>query len=467
MAVVAYQSDGGTVWAAANNNNAYTVTLPATRPVGSVLLLVAWCRLISAAAPTVTGYTLLSTFTSGTASGGRIWVYGRIVDGTESAPSITPVGTTGTSGDVFGTCMYCYSGVDVSGGMTTSIYDGTPTTTDASGTTTCTYPALTIAAATSYVVRFLARFRDAVDTFTFTATWNEREDAGTTNRLGGQHHLQDKQATASGSQAAVTVAPSNTTAARYLAVTLALKAAPAATVTGAATITGAGDTALTTAAFVKSFGAATLPASGDLTAPTSILTRLGDAALAASGDLTATGVVTPGVVTVTGAAALSGAGMAEVSPFTTPVLDDFTYNDSVVNPTQWSGDAWGGSNQLRQNNANDTATTSPGTYITGWWGYPSFGPDSEVRAKIAAVPADDNAIWVECRMQDAGSDSLDCYHLEWYRRSSGGGPNNDDLRLLRVVNEITSFVVTLNEDMQVGSEFGLIVTGSSPVVCEI
>ena len=64
---------------------------------------------------------------------------------------------------------------------------------------------------------------DAADTFTLTATWTEREDAGTTTRLGGQHHLQDKQATASGAQASVTVAPSNTTGSRYLAVTLALK----------------------------------------------------------------------------------------------------------------------------------------------------------------------------------------------------------------------------------------------------
>ena len=221
---VAYESDGGTVFAAAANNNAVTVPLPATRPVGSLLLFIGWCRLISATITTPSGYTLLSTFTSGTASGGRIWVYGRVVDGTESAPTLVTTGATGTTGDLAGACIFCYSGVDVSGGITSALYDGTPTTTDASGTTTCTYPALSISNNNSMIVRFLARFRDATDTFTFTATWNEREDLGSTNRTGGQFHLQDKLATASGSQASVTVAPSNTTAARYLAVTAALKA---------------------------------------------------------------------------------------------------------------------------------------------------------------------------------------------------------------------------------------------------
>ena len=220
---VAYESDGGGVFCVANNNNAITVPLPATRPVGSVLLLAAFCRLITATAPTITGYTLLGTWTSATASGGRIWLYGRIVTGSETAPSVTPVGATGTSGDIFGAGIVCYSGVDTSGGIT-AIFDGTPTTTDASGTTTCTYPALTITNTNSMIMRLLARFRDAADTFTPTATWNERADLGTTVRTGGQFHMQDKLATASGAQASVTVVPSNTTASRYLAVTVALKA---------------------------------------------------------------------------------------------------------------------------------------------------------------------------------------------------------------------------------------------------
>ena len=225
---VAYESDGGGIFCAAANNNAVTVPLPATRPVGSVLLLVAYCRLITATVATApSGYTLLQTWTSGTASGGRIWLYGRVCDGSESAPTFACGGAvTGTSGDLWAVGITCYSGVDTSGGIS-AIFDGTPTVQDASGTTTCTYPALTISQSNSMIVRLLARFRDAADTFTPTATWNERADLGSTTRTGGQFHSQDKLATSSGSQAAVTVAPSNTTAARYLAVTLALKAVAA------------------------------------------------------------------------------------------------------------------------------------------------------------------------------------------------------------------------------------------------
>jgi hypothetical protein len=223
---VAFESDGGTVFAAANNNNAISVPLPATRPTGSVLLCVIFNRLITASVTTApSGYTLLSGFpkTSATASGGRLWVYAKEVVGGEAAPTVACDGTTGTAGDLWGACLYCYSGVDLSGGLD-AMLDGTPTVQDASGTTTCTYPALTISNADSMLVRTLVRIRDATDTFTETATWAEREDLGSTARTGAQHHLQDKLATASGSQASVTIAPSNTTAARYLALTLALKA---------------------------------------------------------------------------------------------------------------------------------------------------------------------------------------------------------------------------------------------------
>ena len=224
---VAYESDGPVSFPASNSNAAITVALPATRPLGSVLLMVVCSRLISDTIGTApVGYTLLTGFpkSSGTASGGRIWVYARVVDGTESAPTVAcSSAVTGNSGDLWCASLYCYSGVDTSGGIQ-GIVDGAATVQDASGTTTCTYPALTITNADSMLLRFLWRIRDAADTFTPTATWNEREDIGSTVRTGGQHHFQDKLATASGAQATVTVAPSNTTAARYLAITMALKA---------------------------------------------------------------------------------------------------------------------------------------------------------------------------------------------------------------------------------------------------
>ena len=218
-------ADGATGFAASNTNAAIAISNPAGLMLGDVLLFIGWCRLITATVSTApAGFTLLSTFTSGTASGGRIWIYGRIVDGTEPGTvNFATNGVTGNSGDLWGACIYAYRGIDTSGGIT-AIYDGTPTTTDASGTTTCTYPALTISNADSMIVRTLARFQDLAVTFTPTATWSEREDSSSTVRTGAQHHLQDKLATASGVQAAVTVTPSSTTATRYLAVTFALKA---------------------------------------------------------------------------------------------------------------------------------------------------------------------------------------------------------------------------------------------------
>src|SRR5262245_17114330 len=99
---IAYESDGGTAFAAANSNAAITITLPATRPVGSVLLFVGFCRLITASVTTApSSYSLLNTFTSGTASGGRMWLYAKEVVGGESNPTFATDGATGTSGDLW------------------------------------------------------------------------------------------------------------------------------------------------------------------------------------------------------------------------------------------------------------------------------------------------------------------------------------------------------------------------------
>ncbi len=149
--------------------------------------------------------------------------------------------------------------------------------------------------------------------------------------------------------------------------------------------------------------------------------------------------------------------------FNQPILDDFTYNDSVVNPANWSGDAWGGVNTLRQNNTNDTATTSPGSYITGWWKNETFGPDTEVAATIAALPVTDQAVWLEARTIEPGTGNHDCYHLEWYRRSG-----TDQVRAFLVINnsQFGGNLIDVNEEMQVGSQLGLRVTGSNPVVIQ-
>ena len=219
---VAYQSDGGTVFAASNSNAAITVPLPATRPVGSVLLFIGWIARTTTAVVTTApaGYTLIHSSTGD--NEGKLFVYAKEVVGGETAPTFACDGATGTSGNLWGACIFCYSGVGLGGGLA-AILDGTPGRTSQAGSGSCSYPAVTISQADSMIVRFLVRREDAAVTFTPTATWNEREDVSSTVRTGGQFHLQDKLATASGVQAAVTVTPSSAVTINYLACSLALK----------------------------------------------------------------------------------------------------------------------------------------------------------------------------------------------------------------------------------------------------
>ncbi len=230
---VAFESVGATSYVASANNNAFSPALPATRPSGALLLCFAHTRLITATLATPSGWTLHPDFpkTSATASGGRLWCFYRFADGSETAPSLAFTGpVTGNSGDNAAGFVICYSGVHQ-----TTPFDVATTVNDASGTTTDTYPAITTSTAGAMVVRTLARYQDLAVTFTPTASpaHNERVDTSTTNRTGSQEHLQDLLAGAAGAQAAVTVAPSSTTASRYLAVSVALRAA---TVPGAPTI---------------------------------------------------------------------------------------------------------------------------------------------------------------------------------------------------------------------------------------
>lgn len=152
-----------------------------------------------------------------------------------------------------------------------------------------------------------------------------------------------------------------------------------------------------------------------------------------------------------------GSGSIDTLP---PLLDDFTYNDNVVNPAHWSGDAWGGVNTLRQNNATDAATTSPGSFITGWWDDATF-LNVDIVAEITALPGNDSAIWIEAREIEPGTGNHGCYHFEWYRRSA-----TDEIRVFKVINnaQFGGAFTDLDEDMQVGTLMRLRVFGSGVAV---
>jgi hypothetical protein len=271
---IAYQSVGAVTYVASANNTAFAPPLPATRPTGSLLLLVAHTRLTTATLTTPSGWTLLTGFprtSTTTPSGGKLWVFGKEVVGGETAPSLAFTGpATGASGDNCAGFVICYSGVDVSSSLA-NVFDAAVQFTDAAGTTTCTYPAITTATNGAQIVRTLCRYQDLAVTFTPTASpvHAERVDSSTTNRTGSQEHLQDMTAATAGVQAAVTVAPSSNTSIRYIAATMALKPTAPTTHEGSATMAGTGT--VTATSQVPRNGAVTVAGAGTLTAPGTVI----------------------------------------------------------------------------------------------------------------------------------------------------------------------------------------------------
>ena len=225
----------GTLVAAANsvvNPTNLVPGLPAGVQNKDILLLWTTCRSITATVATPSGWTLLTGFpkVSGTASGGTMYVFARVRDGTESAPTVAWSGVaTGTGGDSSLARIFAWRFADVAAGAQAAI-DGTPTVTDAAVTTSMTFPAITTALANSLAVAMGFRIRDVLDTYTATATWTQRTGASgdgdnTTSGTGHNRTLQDKTIAAAGSTGTAAVTPSNTTSSRSLALMLALKEA--------------------------------------------------------------------------------------------------------------------------------------------------------------------------------------------------------------------------------------------------
>lgn len=192
-------------------------TAPATRQYGDLLVLMTCCRSITATCSTPTGWTLCTGFpkTSGTASGGKIYVFMRQADGT-TADNASPVWTgvtTGTSGDSSSARIHAWSGA-----MATQ--DGTPTVNDASSTTTITMPAITTAVNNSLVIGMEMKVNDTVHTVT-VATRTERSDTHTTVGTGHGFAVADIVQASAGATGTATVTPSTTVASRTLAVTVA------------------------------------------------------------------------------------------------------------------------------------------------------------------------------------------------------------------------------------------------------
>lgn len=224
MAIPAFRAVGTQVNTANSvaNPTSLTPTKNASTVNGDLMVLITASRNIAATVGTPTGWNIVSGFpkASATASGGKIYAYTRIADGTANdAPTVTWTGlTTGASGDSCSARILSYQNG-------TETADGTPpAANDAASTTSITIPAHVTSLAQSLVIGVAIRINDTAHTFT-VATFTERQDGHTTSGTGHGTEVSEKINAAAGSSGTATVTPSNTTSSRTLAVSFGLAAA--------------------------------------------------------------------------------------------------------------------------------------------------------------------------------------------------------------------------------------------------
>lgn len=223
MATPTFRAAGTAVFSANNvaNPTALSPTAPAGRVVGDLLVCVTESRSRTATVATPSGWNLVSGFpkASATASGGKIYAFTRVADGTASDnASISWSGvTTGTNGDSCGARILAWQNA-----LETA--DGTPpAATDAAATTSFNIPAHTTGSPNSLVIGVGMRVNDTAHTFT-VATFTERSDDHTTTGTGHGTIVAEKVQTTAGSTGTGAVTPSNTTSSRVLAVSFGVRA---------------------------------------------------------------------------------------------------------------------------------------------------------------------------------------------------------------------------------------------------
>jgi hypothetical protein len=233
VAAPTFRAAGTTSFTASNVQNPSTLTpgAPAGKASGDLLLLVCESRSITATVATPTGWTLLTGFPvrSGTASGGTIYVFARIADGSgNDTPSPAWSGlTTGTSGDASGATILAYSGVTNPG----FVLDGAASSSDLSAqTTTTTVPAITTGLAQTLVVGVTMKLLESSGQTSTVSGRNERVDQSTTSGTGHIVEVCDTVLATAGTTGACTLTWSATTSARALTVSFGIAAvAPADT----------------------------------------------------------------------------------------------------------------------------------------------------------------------------------------------------------------------------------------------
>lgn len=235
MAVPAHRALGSTVHAANSvaNPTSLTPTKGGSTVNGDLLVCWTWCRSITATVGTPSGWDLGTGFPkrSATASGGSIYVFTRIADGSGSdGPTVTWTGvTTGTSGDTSSAVI-----LSVQNAVGTLDHSAIAFSDLAAQTNTSTIPDVTSLHDQAYAVHLTFKF---VESGTSTqTTYTERTDAVTTNGSGNCSTTGSVTKATAGAVGTGTVTWSNTTSARALSCAIALRNAPTTvTVTPATT----------------------------------------------------------------------------------------------------------------------------------------------------------------------------------------------------------------------------------------
>lgn len=192
---------------------------------GDLLLLISECEKTGAfitAAPT--GWTFFMSRTSAYApgTGGQIYAYVRIADGTANdAPSVVWNNlTTGTSGSLAGAGIISYSGAQ-------AVLDGAVVVSDLSAqTTSSVISPCTTGTDGSLAVGVAMKLLESSGQTSTVTPFTERADNQSTNATGHTIEVCDTVVATAGSSGAATVTWSVTTSARAFAVSFAMKAVP-------------------------------------------------------------------------------------------------------------------------------------------------------------------------------------------------------------------------------------------------
>jgi hypothetical protein len=213
----------GTSVFSANSVAASTTLAPtknASTAVGDLMILFTESRSRTASCAQPSGWNLVSGFpvASATTSGGQMYVFTRIADGTATdAPSVAWTGlTSGTTGDSCGARIVTYRNVSETVEITSSL-------TDSTATAAITIQSVTTSTNNDLAVSFSMVVQDLSQTATVT-TFTEASDSSTTSGTGHWAYVAHKVQATAGATGTGTITRSSSTSSRMLQITLAFKA---------------------------------------------------------------------------------------------------------------------------------------------------------------------------------------------------------------------------------------------------